>query len=189
MSSAPTDFPTLWKIIDRLDQASIPYMLTGSMAVNVYGHVRATNDFDIVVQIKSDSIKTLFHLFEKDFYVSEEAIQEAVTCKTQFNMIDNETIFKADFIIAKEDAFSKQAFARRKSIRIGEKEIRVISPEDLILAKLEWSRESLSEMQEKDIKNIIRVLDKTLDKKYLEKWARTMRFEERLKKIYAAVGY
>ena len=65
--STSTDFPTLWKVIDRLDQASILYMLTGSMALNVYGHARATNDMDIVVQISDQNVQKLFRLSEEFF--------------------------------------------------------------------------------------------------------------------------
>ncbi len=187
--STSTDFPTLWKVIDRLDQASILYMLTGSMALNVYGHARATNDMDIVVQISDQNVQKLFRLFEKDFYMSQEAIKEAVANESLFNIIDNETVFKVDLIVAKKDSFSKQQFDRRREIKIGNRTIFVISPEDLILSKLEWSQESLSEIQENDIKNIMRVLDKGLDKKYLETWASARGFKERLKKIYDAVGY
>ena|SRR3989338_9861016 len=176
------DFPTLWKVTDRLEKAAIPYMLTGSMAVNVYGHARATNDFDMVIQIGPKNVKTLLKLFEKDFYISEEALREAVRQESMFNIIDNETIFKVDFIIAKNDAFSKQQFARRQGIKVADKTIYVISPEDLILSKLEWSRESLSEIQDRDIKNILKTL-----KQYLGKWSAINGQEERLKKLYETV--
>ncbi len=60
MTSQPQEFSTLWKVIDRLGQVNIAYMLTGSMAANAYGHVRATNDCDIVIQISSSEAKTLY---------------------------------------------------------------------------------------------------------------------------------
>ncbi|MDP2600729.1 MAG: hypothetical protein Q8P84_08380 [Deltaproteobacteria bacterium] len=181
------DFPTLWKVTDRLETVAIAYMLTGSMAVNVYGQARATNDIDMVIQIGLENVKKLLKLFEKDFYISEEALQEAVRHESMFNVIDNETIFKVDFIVAKNDPFSKQQFARRQKIKIADKTIYVISPEDLILSKLEWSKESLSEMQERDIKNILKTLGSSLDKQYLEKWAKTKKMEERLKNLYATL--
>lgn len=181
------DFPTLWKVVDRLETAGIGYMLTGSMAVNVYGHARATNDLDMVTQIGLGDVKKLSKLFEKDFYINEETIREAIQNESMFNIIDNETIFKVDFIIAKTDAFSKQQFNRRQKIKIVDKTIYVISPEDLILSKLEWSRESLSEVQERDIKNILKTLGPSLDKQYLEKWATIKGMEERLRKLYETI--
>lgn len=184
-----SDFSTLWKVIRRLDQASIPYMLTGSMALNAYGHVRATNDIDIVIQVSAAEKEKIVPLFEKDFYISKEAVLEALNTETMFNVIDNETIFKVDFIIAKQDSFSKQQFQRRREILLDAQKIYVISPEDLILSKLEWSRESFSEMQERDIQNILRVQKGNLDQKYLETWADQKGFRKRLDQLYAKVGY
>ena len=189
MSQSSTDFPTLWKVISRLDQTFIPYMLTGSMALNAYGHARATNDIDIIIQIGGQETQKIFSLFERDFYISREAVHEAMENEGMFNIIDNETVFKVDFIIAKKDDFSEQQFQRRKKMTIGSHSIYVISPEDLILSKLEWSRESFSEMQENDIKSILRVQEKTLDQKYLEDWAEKLGFKERLRKLYDAVRH
>ena len=180
-------FSTLSRVIEKLDQASIPYMLTGSMALNFYGHIRATQDVDIVIKIGPADIKKICKLFEKDFYISETAIQEAVVHERAFNVIDFKTIFKIDFIIAKKDPCSQEQFTRRKKIAFGSSDISVISPEDLILAKLEWSQHSLSEMQENDIRNIMANQD--LDRTYLDEWARIKGFRERLEKLYAAAGY
>lgn len=88
------DFPTLWKVVDRLERVGIDYMLTGSMAVNVYGHARATNDFDMVIQVGLGDVKNLSKLFEKDFYINEETVREAIRHESMFNIIDNETVFK-----------------------------------------------------------------------------------------------
>jgi len=44
------------------------------------------------------------------------------------------------------------------------------SPEDLVLSKLYWSRESRSEIQRDDVGEIIASLE-NLDWSYLEKWA------------------
>ena len=157
------------------------------MALDAYGHARATND--IVIQIGCLDIQKVFPLFEKDFYISREAVQEALANESMFNIIDNETVFKVDFIVAKKDDFSKQQFQRRQKMTIGPRCIYVISPEDLILSKLQWSRESLSEIQENDIRSILRVQGKTLDKKYLEVWVEKMGFKERLAKLYDSVRH
>ncbi len=38
-------------VVERLDKADIPYMLTGSMAANFYTVPRMTRDIDIVIEI------------------------------------------------------------------------------------------------------------------------------------------
>lgn len=187
MNTLSADLPTLWKVIERLEKASIPYMLTGSLALNFYGHVRATNDIDIVIQIDPSETAKIYHLFESDFYISEDVVKEAIQNRGMFNMIDNESVFKVDIIIGKADSFSMQQFARRQRISVGSQKISVISPEDLILSKLKWSEESLSEIQQKDIENIIRVCSEKLNKEYLEKNAKDLGFYERLIKIYDSI--
>lgn len=153
--------------------------------MNFYGHVRATNDMDLVVQIAPVIAKKLYELFQHDFYIDLAAVQEAIQRRSMFNIIDHATIFKADLIIAPDDALTEQQFARRRCFTIGERSLYVISPEDLILAKLEWSRESESTMQENDITNLLRTMRESLDMNYLRQWATKRRLLVRLERLYA----
>lgn len=184
LPSTSLEFETLKRVLCRLEQACIPYMLTGSMALNFYGHPRATNDFDIVVEVRSHHKKQLLDLFSADFYIDGQAIDDALAHESLFNVIDNESIFKIDFIIKKNDALAEQQFSRRQTKELADVKAYVISPEDLIIAKLQWSAESLSEMQERDIKNMLRLLAKELDYAYLEKWAASLGQLERLRSMY-----
>lgn len=180
------ELKTLEKVISRLEQASIPSMLTGSMALNFYGHPRATNDFDIVIEVQGDDEKRLLDLFRDDFYISEEAVRQAISGEGFFNIIDYESVFKIDLIVKKRDALSEEQFRRRRRKGFGGITASVISPEDLILAKLRWSRESLSEMQERDVAHLIRLLSKELDFTYMEKWAGTLGMLDRLRGFYVS---
>jgi hypothetical protein len=49
----------------------------------------------------------------------------------------------------------------------------IVSPEDLILAKLDWARDSYSEMQLRDVQNIISTLN-NLDWDYINKWKKKL---------------
>ena len=42
----------LTRIVETLDGAGIPYMLTGSVASSLQGEPRATHDIDLVVDIR-----------------------------------------------------------------------------------------------------------------------------------------
>lgn len=181
------EMTTLRKVIQRLDGAGIPYMLTGSMALNFYGQPRATNDFDIVIEIQQSNVDQIVGLFQGEFYISASAVEEAISRPGLFNMIDNETIFKVDMIVKKKDPYARVQFDRRLIKKFDGLKMYVIAPEDLILAKLEWSKESLSEMQERDIKNLLRLLKDTLDSTYLKKWATQLGCLERFHKIYASI--
>lgn len=178
------EMETLRRVVSRLEKASIPYMLTGSMALNFYGHPRATNDFDIVIEVRKNDASRLIDLFQNDFYVSPDAVKQALSQKSLFNIIDNESVFKIDLIVRKDGEYADEQFGRRLVMRLDDFEASVISPEDLILAKLDWSRESLSEMQERDIQNVIRLLKDSLDHAYLKKWARALGLLDRLERMY-----
>jgi hypothetical protein len=60
-------------------------------------------------------------------------------------------------------------FARRRRVRLGDENISVISPEDLIIAKLIGASDSRSEMQFRDIGRLLERTD--LDMSYIEQTA------------------
>lgn len=80
------------------------------------------------------------------FYVSEESIQVALEHQGEFNFIHPQTGLKVDFWVrgSKGDIYDKLKFERRRIKRINNQEIYFVSPEDLILSKLFWSKESES---------------------------------------------
>lgn len=161
-------------------------MLTGSMALNFYGHPRATNDFDIVIEVQKKDVDLLFDLFKSDFYISADAVSQALSSEGIFNIIDNDSVFKIDLIVRKKDPFSNEQFERRRTKQLGDLIIHVISPEDLILAKLIWAQNSGSELQMRDIKNILHILGNQLDKNYIEKWAKQLGVSKQLEDMYAS---
>lgn len=180
------ELKTFKKVIARLEQAGIPYMLTGSMAMNLYGHPRATNDFDIVIEVQSRDAERLFDFFKEDYYISLDAVRQALNTDGMFNIIDNESVFKVDLISRKSDAYAIEQFKRRQIKEFAGCSVAVISPEDLVLAKLNWSQGHVSELQERDIGNMLRLLSGTLDEAYMEKWAGVLGTLPRLKKLYVA---
>ena len=180
------ELKTLQRVVGLLEQAGIPYMLTGSMALNVYGHPRATNDFDIVIEIETRDENRLLALFEENYYVSRDAIRPALAQESLFNIIDNETVFKIDLIVKKRTPYAAEQFRRRRVEELQGFKTLVISPEDLILAKLDWSRESLSEMQGRDIGGLIRLVSKNLDFAYMENWASVLGVLDRLRGFYVS---
>ena len=52
-----------------------------------------------------------------------------------------------------------------------------ISPEDLIISKLSWSKDSHSEIQLKDVRNLIETVD-GLDLKYIDNWIAQLGLEQ-----------
>ncbi|HEX6791691.1 MAG TPA: hypothetical protein VF247_10310, partial [Candidatus Krumholzibacteria bacterium] len=157
----------------RLEKAAIPYMLTGSVAMTFYAVPRMTRDIDVVVQCDLRSLDVLVSVFSPDCYVDRDEVLAALRTGDMFNIIHKEWLIKADLIPCKHGEFRELEFSRRRRIEMEVGSCWVVSPEDLILSKLDWSKESGSEMQQRDIAGLVRTAQK-LDWKYLEKWAKAL---------------
>ncbi|MDI6803561.1 MAG: hypothetical protein QME58_06910 [Bacteroidota bacterium] len=159
------------RVVEILEKIEIPYMFTGSIGSSFHGEPRATNDVDVVITLTQEQLHKLINSFGNDYYVSESAAYDAFDRHTMFNVIDNKTGWKADFIILKMRPFSIQEFKRRKLHQFGDINVFIVSPEDAILSKLEWAKETLSEKQFQDALGVAVVQWKELDKEYLRIWA------------------
>jgi len=109
-------------------------------------------------------------------------IIDAVQSQGMFNIIHNEYVIKIDFIIMKQSPYRKEEFKRRQKVKIGSVTIWMVSPEDLILSKLWWAKDSRSEMQIADVKNILQNV-KDVDKKYIKKWVQELNIKELYKEL------
>lgn len=156
-------------VCQRLDKIFVPYMLTGSLAANLYATPRMTRDLDIVLELGLFEIDKFCSQFENDFYFSKNTIAEAIDRQSMFNIIHNNSVFKVDCIIRKNSIYRTTEFQRKKQIELNGIPIWVVAPEDLIISKLFWAKDSGSELQIKDIKNLLAAL-KNLDDVYLKTW-------------------
>ncbi|MDI6731115.1 MAG: hypothetical protein QME05_00850 [Candidatus Margulisbacteria bacterium] len=172
-------------IISFLDKYSIPYALTGGFAVSFYGKPRSTHDLDIIVQLIAGNrnIKELMTAFIKDYYVSEEGITDAIIHDTMFNIIHQETGFKIDFWILKNEEYAQESFSRRKRFEILGLTPWILSPEDMIINKLQWYKAAESDKHLKDARGIIEIQKDNIDQKYLHKWTNKLGLNSELKQV------
>ncbi|WP_305043154.1 hypothetical protein [Geoalkalibacter sp.] len=165
-------------VCGRLDQAAIAYMLTGSLAMNYYAIPRMTRDIDMVVEITSRDVSRIEAIFSPDYVLSRDAVEDAVYRQGMFNMIHGESVIKVDFIVRKSDAYRQVEFARRMPVKIADFQTYLVSKEDLILSKLYWSKDSRSEMQLSDVKNLLAT---GFDGDYLNLWAEKLGLAQMLR--------
>ena len=165
-----------------LEEAGMPYMVTGSIAANFYTVPRMTRDIDIVVELREGDVGRLVEIFRDDFYIDPQAVSRAVSRRGIFNIIHNESVFKIDFIVRKDTDYRVNAFKRRQAFNVDDLKIYIISAEDLILSKLVWAKESLSELQLKDIKNLIGTVE-DINTEYICKWVGRLGVEDLYNKL------
>lgn len=167
----------------RLAGAGIAYMVTGSVAVNYYAVPRMTRDIDVVVALSPEDTDRLCALFQDDFYIDREAAGEAIAEKKTFNIIHKAYVIKVDFIVRKESEYRLAEFARRRRVSVEGFDLFITAAEDLIISKLDWARDSRSEVQLTDVRNLLaRVKD--LDRGYVEHWLNRLG----LNTLYREVG-
>lgn len=160
----------LQEVATLLESTSLSYMVSGSTAMNYYAVPRMTRDIDIVVELHPPNVEGFLGLFGDGYYCDPDAVREAVRTRGMFNLIHLEVVIKVDFIVRKSSPYRDEEFRRRREVAVDDAKIFLVSPEDLLLSKLERSRESGSEMQLKDAINLAKsVVD--LDWSYLERWA------------------
>jgi hypothetical protein len=161
-------FELLKRICRALEQNNIPYMLSGSIVMNVYAVPRMTRDHDIVVNLQITDIERFAAIFRKGYYIYEEGLEVEIRRRGMFNVIDYETGYKIDFIVKKNTEFHNNEFSRRRTTSAFGLNFLVVSLEDLILAKLIWIQQVQSEIQMNDIRNLMQ--NETIDMDYLKIW-------------------
>lgn len=160
---------------ERIERLDIAYMLTGSMAMMNYSVYRFTADVDVVLELKSEDANRIINTFEPDYYVPHNAVSSAIFSERMFNLIHQETAFKIDCVIKKSSPFQRNVFERRERTDFYSREIWIINKEDLIISKLLRAKDSFSEKQLTDVKNLLR---SGFDDNYIEELTKDLGVRE-----------
>ncbi|MEK6246479.1 MAG: hypothetical protein AABM33_18520 [Pseudomonadota bacterium] len=164
----------------RLDGAGIAYMLTGSLALSFYARPRMTRDIDLVVALEAAKVEQLTGALGADYHADSGAIAAAIRGTRPWNIIHLPSVVKIDLIPRKDTRYRRAEFERRRRVELAGVPLWIVSVEDLILSKLEWSRESRSEQQRRDVGLL---LETPLDRAYLDEWAVRLGLDGLLKEV------
>lgn len=166
-------YELLERVVATFERLRIPYLVTGSIASMAYGEPRLTNDIDVVAEIREDQVPGLRAAFPSEaFYLSEEAIREAIRRQGQFNMIHPGSGLKVDVIIRKDTPFDRSRFTRARALRpVGSYEAAFASPEDIIVKKMQYYREGGSDKHLRDIAGMLKISGQEIDETYVVTWA------------------
>jgi hypothetical protein len=168
MPAMLSELDVLKDVCARLENAEIAYMLTGSMAMNYYAQPRMTRDIDIVVELETSTAARLVSSFKPDYFVQPDAVHGAILEQGMFNLLHVDSVVKVDLIVRKQAPFRQAEFARRVRVELPGFPAWLVTREDLILSKLAWAKDSESELQLRDVRNL---LSADTDTAYLRQWA------------------
>lgn len=176
-------------VVHVLDAAGVPYMLTGSLAASYYAVPRATRDIDVVVESSERGIERVVEgLLAAGYYVDRDAALQAFRERGQFNAIDPSRGWKADLIVRRDRSFSIEEFGRRRRASILGVELALASFEDVILAKLEWAKLGDSELQRRDVAQLLERGWNRLDHEYLGRWVAVLDLDAEWKQVLERGG-
>ncbi|MBS1826685.1 MAG: hypothetical protein JST93_15320 [Acidobacteria bacterium] len=177
------------KLLAAFDRLEMRYAVGGSVASSEYGTHRFTNDVDILVELDEDRVGDFVDCLSAEFYVDADMIQDAIRRGRSVNVIHIPTASKFDLFPAGNGLFPQRELDRRqfREIEVEGKliDFAMVSPEDTILAKLDWMRQAggVSEQQRRDILAVITIQGEKLDRAYLHEMAVELGVLEELNKF------
>jgi hypothetical protein len=180
-------------VADALEALGVPYAIGGSFASSLHGVIRATMDADLVADLRIEQVAPLAQALGDAFYADEEMMRNAVRQHSSFNLIHLETMFKVDVFVARPRAFDRSQLARRQLHMLNEDPERyayVASPEDIVLAKLEWSHVGgeTSDRQWRDVLGVLKVQGDRLDLEYMQRLAAELSVVDLLRRAFEAAA-
>jgi len=173
------------RVTSVLERLHVRYFIGGSLASTLHGMVRTTQDSDIVAELSQEHVEEFVIELMSEFYIDKEMITTAIALQSNFNIIHRDSFFKVDIYIPSMQPFVKEQLSRaqRQILSIEPlAEAFVATPEDTILAKLEWYRigGEVSERQWRDVLGILEVQGERLDFDYLHRWAEALNISDLL---------
>lgn len=173
-------------VLDALEEAGVDYMIVGSWASGVHGSARATHDTDVVVRVSERQFRRFSDALGQRFYLPAEAWKALVSGRA-INVIHVESALKVDLISVQGREFSQTEFSRRVAVELLGRPRWFASPEDTLLAKLEWAQMGGGERHIEDAIGIARVQGAALDWPYVRRWSRALGVDTLLQRVVDAL--
>jgi hypothetical protein len=177
-------------VVAAFKRLEVPYYVAGSLAASIYGLSRTTLDVDLVADLKPEHAQWLTAALQPAYYVSQPMILAAIARKSCFNVIYLANSFKVDVFVQKGRPYDRSAFqrVRQDSLLSDEpaEQFSFPSPEDVLLAKLQWYRlgDEASERQWRDVIEVMLAQQAVLDRGYLRKWAEDLKVADLLARAW-----
>jgi hypothetical protein len=149
-------------VAEALESLGVAYYVGGSVASSARGVPRASVDVDVVADLRGEQVQPLAERLRDTYYLDAEQMADAVARRKSFNLIHLETMLKVDVFVSKGRRFDTEVERRAQPEPLdeapGARSFPVASPEDIVLAKLEWYRAGgeVSERQWGDVLGVLK---------------------------------
>lgn len=184
----------LFSLIDDLcalfDQIGLDYAITGSIASAAYAEPYTSIDVDYCIQLQPDKLDALLKVIPPRFYHDADAIRDAAQRNSVIHIMDNLTGLKADLSFLPSTGFLGGVVSRRRKLKYGTmgKEHWTVSPEDVVLMKLLWRKDTRSQKQWDNALSVVRFQGVRLDWPYMHLWADKLELRADLEQLKREAG-
>ena len=164
----PTNFESVAEMIQLLEREQVAYMLVGSLAGNLYGLPRATQDADLVAEISASQIHAISEMLSTEIVMDRQLSFEAITGTTRRMMLTLKSKFVIEIFEVGDDPHHRERFARRLRIPVRDLgiDVWVSTAEDMLIQKLRWGRGKDLD----DAVGIVAISGQSLDWEYIHRW-------------------
>ncbi len=175
------------------ERLGVPYVLAGGVAAIVYGEPRSTLDVDFAVHMGIEQARRLPTVAAESFLVAPDSALDAARNSTMFTMVHAASFMKIDVHVVPRSGVHKAEIERGRWQRLGPgypDEIRIVTPEDLVLQKLRWYLDAggVSEKQWRDVLGILKTRGHSLDFEYLRAWLAILGVADVFERACVAAG-
>ena len=172
-------YQATFALIDAAQELHIDYLLVGSLAAGYYGLSRSTVDADFVVQLGPQKLSEVVRRMGAAYRLSPQSGFEIFTNKRIDEIQVVGTIFKIDVFPLTGDPFDQERFRRRREVGLQGRQVFLPTAEDVVVAKVRWSR--VKDLE--DAKDVLNMQAKTLDWLYVERWCDLHATRQSLEKL------
>lgn len=173
-----------------LEEAGVTYALTGSVASSIHGEPVFSADADFVVRMDERQARDLARRVPKSLFADSEMLVRAASERGCANLYDPAMGLKADISVLSENPYHAEVLRRARRLVLSEKGVSfwVVSPEDIVLMKLVWRKDSRSQKQWDNALGVVRVQGHQLDWAYLRRWAAELGVVNDLEQLMEEAG-
>jgi hypothetical protein len=157
-------------VIDYLNAHTVPYMLVGSLATNIYCVPRSTEDGDVVIQSSVAEIARHISQAVEGIHFNPQLSFESVTATRKVVLRTKSHAFEVELFQLTDDDHDRMRFSRRIQMQTMDRQVWVASLEDMIVTKLRWSQHAGREKDISDARNLMGVQCDRIDWPYVESW-------------------
>jgi len=179
-------------VIETFECLGIRYYLSGSIACSVYGLPRGAQDIDFLADIQLEHVCPLIDHLQAAYTINEQALRDAIAQRSVFSLLHLSSLVKVDVMLPRGTAFDSLVSQRTQQLSLieGYQPIWIVSPEDVVLLRLEWYRdgEAIADDQWNDILGVLKVQAPTLDLTYLRQVAQTLNISGLLEQAFIDAG-